>query len=134
MTFVIYNFCMNKNDDLSIAEQELMNVLWETPKISTSEILKGLNARRDKPVTRSTVQVMVRRLIQKGWVLSEEVKRGNLYYPSEQKNEVRKGILQSLKDRLFSGSRLEMMSCMFDDNLTEEELQKLKSLISEKES
>lgn len=132
MTNVIYDVNMKDIPDLSVAEQELMAVLWDQPNSATSDILKGLNNKREKPITRSTLQVMIRRLIEKGWVVSEEAGRGYLYKPAQQKESSQKSLLQALKDRLFNGSRLEMVRCMFDEDISPEELEKIKSLIKEK--
>ena len=62
---------------LSEAQLEIMSVVWDREEVSVSEIWEVLGARR--PLARNTVQTMVTRLEEKGWIRHRTLGKTFLY-------------------------------------------------------
>ena len=56
----------NSPQPLSEAQQEIMEIIWDRGEVSVSEVWDVLQKRRD--VARNTVQTMIVRIEQKGWI------------------------------------------------------------------
>ena len=53
---------------LSAAEQALMDLIWKHQPLTVAALLDQVNAGRDEPITRNTLQTQLSRLETKGWV------------------------------------------------------------------
>ena len=62
---------------LSEAQQEIMEIIWDRGEISVSEVWDVLQERRD--VARNTVQTMIVRIEQKGWIEHRSIGRTFVY-------------------------------------------------------
>ena len=62
---------------LSEAQQEIMEIIWDRGEVSVSEVWDVLQERRD--VARNTVQTMIVRIEQKGWIEHRSIGRTFVY-------------------------------------------------------
>ena len=62
---------------LSKAQTEIMEIIWEQEEVTVSEVWETLSQRR--PVARNTVQTMMVRLEEKGWLKHRTLGRSFLY-------------------------------------------------------
>ena len=62
---------------LSEAQQEIMEIIWDHGELSVSEVWEILQERRD--IARNTVQTMVVRIEQKGWIEHRSIGRTFVY-------------------------------------------------------
>lgn len=116
---------------LSPAEQALMDLIWKRQPMSVAALLDLVNAEREEPITRNTLQTQLTRLEAKGWLLREERDRARLYRAAVQEKRGRGKILFELKQRLFGGSGLSLVRCLVEDGgLSDEEIKDLKTLIA----
>ena len=57
---------------LTPAEFEIMNAVWKAGELTVTEILREVNAEHDRNLSRSTIQVQVGRLEEKGWLIHRQ--------------------------------------------------------------
>lgn len=116
---------------LTDAEARVMAVLWEARTATVAEVLAALRRARHR-VSYSTVQTILRILEDKGYVAHEKLARAFVYRPVVAERQARKRALKQLVDRLFKGSpTLLVLNVLDDDELDQEERQRLKRLIEE---
>lgn len=116
---------------LSPAEQALMDLIWQHQPVSVAALLDLVNADREEPITRNTLQTQLTRLEAKGWLLRDDGERIRLYRAAVQGKKGRGKILSELKQRLFGGSGLSLVRCLVEEGgLSDEEIKDLKALIA----
>jgi BlaI family penicillinase repressor len=117
-------------------QMELMRVLWDLGEATARDITDELNRRAAEgtpPMAHSTVQTQLRELEGKGVVAHRQEERTFVFYPTVAQGEVTTGATRDLLSRLFEGSPLRLMSHLLQhENLTHEDLSRLRRLIDEK--
>jgi len=111
---------------LTKAEEEIMQVLWELQKTNVKGVLASLP--EPKPAY-NTVSTIVRILESKGFVGHEKQGKGYLYFPLVAKNEYSNESLHKLVDNYFQGSFKNMVSFFVKKN--EVDLQDIEVLLKE---
>ncbi len=119
-----------KRPPLSAAQMEIMNVVWDCGEATVGDVLAALLKRRK--VARNTVQTMLVRLEQKGWLRRRREGRAFLYSASVE----REGTLQSIVDRLvdtaFAGSVDGLVMALLDGRgITDEEQARIQAMIED---
>ena len=119
-----------KRPPLSAAQMEIMNVVWDCGEATVGDVLAALLKRRK--VARNTVQTMLVRLEQKGWLRRRREGRAFLYSASVE----REGTLQSIVDRLvdtaFAGSVDGLVMALLDGRgITDEEQARFQAMIED---
>ncbi len=116
-------------------ELQLMKIVWEKGRATAREVKDAID--EDRPLAESTVRTMLRLLEKKGF-LAHDVDKGNrhqpfVYRPVVQRDEVSRGMLSDLLDRLFDGSKELLLNYLFEDeDVSLEELQSLREKLAEK--
>jgi BlaI family transcriptional regulator, penicillinase repressor len=87
---------------LSEAQLEIMNVVWEQQECSVAEVWAVLNARRG--VARNTVQTLIVRLEDKGWLTHREVGSAYLYRATVSRSDEQRRSVQRMIDTVFDGA------------------------------
>lgn len=119
---------------LSVAEFEIMKVLWEHGESSIATILKEVNRGRLNPLTRSTIRVQVSRLIDKGWIARAEGGKTSAYCATVPRIKATVAIADDVKERVFNGSCLELIKALFrSSEISPDEINEIRSLIDEKQ-
>jgi predicted transcriptional regulator len=124
---------MSKRSKLSDANFEIMRVIWDLGEATVNEIHSAVNAKRDDGIKRESVQVQVKRLEKYGWL--KRRKRGKVYHYSAlaDRDETMRDILEDVKDRVFGGSRAELVRCLFESSeISEAELVRIRRLLDTK--
>ena len=93
--------------ELTKAEEQIMQVMWEHDKITVKDILEELPA--PKPAY-NTVSTIVRILESKGFVDHEPLGRGYIYFPVISKKEYTKKFMKSFIGNYFGSSFKEMVA------------------------
>ncbi len=118
---------------LSPANLEIMKIVWEKGEVTVSDVVAAVNAKRKKRVRRTTVQVQMNRLEEYGWLKHNEEGRTYVYSAVVEKQKTRKEILEDIKNRVFGGSRTELVKCLIEDaDIEPEEFIQLRELLKEK--
>ncbi len=117
---------------LSPANLEIMKIVWDKGEVNINEVFKTINAGRDDDLRRTSIQVQMRRLEKYGWLKHRQV--GRMYYYSAvvEKHKTRRDILHDVKNRVFGGSRPELVKCLLEDSdISHDEIKKLRKLLKE---
>ena len=124
---------MKKPKRLSEAEWEIMLGIWDGPVPATvRDIHTRLYPNGEKAYT--TVQTIMNILHEKGFLTREKIGLVNFYSPTLSREEAASQETGSLVSRLFHGSFGALANYLIDsDMLTQQDLQKLKAMIAEKE-
>lgn len=114
---------MKKNKELTRAELQIMNILWDLQKATVNEVLEQFS--EPKPAY-NTVLTFLRILREKGYVVSEAIGKQHRFYPLVQHSEYSSRFLQSVKDTLFRGSATDLVNFFVkEENLSVEEIDEL---------
>lgn len=115
---------------LSPANLEIMKVVWEKREVSIADVVEAINAKRREPIRRTTVQVQMNRLEDYGWLKHRAKGRTYVYSAIVEKHKTRREILEDIKNRVFGGSRAELVKCLIEEeDLSLEEIKELRDLL-----
>lgn len=98
---------------LTKAEEEVMQLLWQLKRANVAAILKELP--EPKPAY-NTVSTIVRILEDKGFVGHEKVGKGHIYHPLVKKEAYSNQSINKLVDGYFQGSFKSMVSFFMKKN------------------
>jgi predicted transcriptional regulator len=91
-----------KSNELTAAEQKVMQVLWQNGPLTVREIAEVLNQQQQLAYT--TVQTLCRILLDKGHVSCEKQGKAYLYQATTVQQEARSQALLALVKKFFGGS------------------------------
>ncbi len=112
---------------LTRAEEQIMQVLWELKKAFVKEIIQKLPAPRP---AYNTVSTIVRILETKGFVGHQTFGKKHQYHPLISKNEYRKNQFKGFVTNYFENSYKSLASFFTrEENLSLEELEEINRLI-----
>jgi len=115
---------------LTDAEARVMAVLWDRQTATVGDVV--LSLARQRPVSYSTVQTILRILEDKEYVAHDKVARAFLYRPLVDERQARRRALRHLAGRLFDGSpSLLVLNVLHDEEMDPDELRRLKKLIAD---
>jgi predicted transcriptional regulator len=116
--------------EISKAEFEVLDALWEHSPASANDIIGRLN--QTKEWHEKTVKTLLSRLVKKEAISFEKKQRHYLYSPLIERESYTQKESKSLIERLFSGKVAPMIAGFAKQNdLKKEDIDALKSLISE---
>ena len=96
-----------RQPELTRAELEIMNILWERGHAFVNDILAEID--EPKPAY-NTVSTIVRILEKKGFVGHKAYGKTHEYYPAVSKTDYAKGFMDSVLNNFFGGSVSQMVS------------------------
>jgi len=117
------------NADISNAEFEVLDALWQQHPASANELIERLN--KEKSWHEKTVKTLLNRLVKKEAIAFEKEQRRYLYFPLLERETYTQNESQSLIERMFSG-RISPLIAGFakNKNLDKEDISELKEIIS----
>lgn len=117
---------------LSEAQLEIMNVVWDRGETTVAEVWSVLSATRS--VARNTVQTLMTRLEEKGW-LRHRASGQTFHYRAARARQATLGrLVQRLVDTAFAGSRSGLMLTLLEGrDITPEEAERIRALIDQAE-
>lgn len=121
---------MKSLPQITEAEYEVMKVVWSRAPISTNDVTEHLTKTTDwKP---KTIQTLLKRLVNKGALTYEKQGRVFVYTPLVEENAYVRQESSTFLDRFFHGDITAMVSSyMENENLTESEIDSLRTLLME---
>ncbi len=121
-----------RNRKLSPANLEIMKVVWDKGDVTINNVVEAINAKRKNNIRRTTVQVQMNRLEDYGWLKHSELGRTYVYTAVVEKQKTRREILEDIKNRVFGGSRAELVKCLIEDSdVSPEEIKELRALLKD---
>jgi predicted transcriptional regulator len=118
---------------LTDSQREIMEIVWGRGEVTVSEIREALSGSRD--LARNTVQTLVVRLEEKGWLKHREEGRKFIYSAARAKSVSLGARVVQMIDRLFSGSPEQMVSALIEyRGLSAEEAERIRATIDQAEA
>jgi predicted transcriptional regulator len=119
---------------LTDAQREIMEIVWERGEVTVSEVREELAGRR-RELARNTVQTMIVRLEEKGWLTHREVGRTFIYSANRPRAVSLGARVAQMVDRLFSGSPEDMVTALIEyRGLTPQEADRIRKMIDDAEA
>jgi predicted transcriptional regulator len=117
---------------LTAAQREIMEIVWQCGEVTVAEVRDALSAKRH--VARNTVQTMMVRLEDRGWLTHREAGR-TFVYSAKRPRKVSLGAkVSQMVDRLFAGSPEEMVTALIEyRGLTPNEAKQIREMINKAE-
>ncbi len=113
---------------LTAAQRELMEVIWDQGEVTVTEVRQALAPKRK--LARNTVQTMLVRLEEKGWLKHRTAGRSYLYSANVPRTTSLGAKVVQLVDRFFAGSPEDMVTALIEyRGLSPEEAQRIQSMI-----
>jgi predicted transcriptional regulator len=120
----------SKQLPLTDSQREIMEIVWERGEVTASDVRLALEPSRK--LARNTVQTMLVRLEQRGWLTHREEGRSFVYRARKPRSKSMGAKVVQMVDRLFSGSVLEMVTALIDyRGLTREETSRIRAMIEQ---
>ena len=118
--------------ELSVAEWELMHAIWQAGQpVTVRQVLDQTYPRGEKAYT--TVQTLMNIMVDKGFLTRRKEGRVNVYSAITGQEDILRGSLAGIAQRMFQGSFGAMASFLVGSvKLTPEELAELKRLLAER--
>lgn len=118
--------------DLTPAQLELMQLVWERGEVSASDAHEALAARR--PVAPTTVMTLLQRLEKRGWLVHRVEGRAHVYRAAKDKQRSVGAILRRLRDVAFGGSIESLVASLLDaGDVSADEIRRLKKRLADHE-
>jgi len=116
--------------ELSPAQQEVMQIVWEQEEVAASEIRTILAETRE--VARTTVRTMLERMEAKGWLKHRELGRTYLYSAARPRQATVIQKVLEVVEGACGGSPETLVSALLDSRgLTSGELTRIRSILDE---
>ena len=120
----------NPKADISNAEFEVLDVLWDDYPATSSDIVERLNQK--KPWHDKTVKTLLSRLVKKGVVDFDKAQRQYLYRPLIAREDYTKKEATSFVSRIFKGKVAPLVAGFANQNsLSQQDVDELKALIKQ---
>ncbi len=120
--------------ELTERELEVMHLFWERGELTATDIRDCLSE-QGRDLAYTTVATLIRILFEKGFLVQMNDQRPFRFKPARPFNDVSKSMVGDMVDRLFRGSREQLLLRMFDGGkMTRKERQALENLLRENKS
>lgn len=115
-------------ENLSAAERELMEIVWERGEVTAKEARDAL----PRVVARNTVRTLLERMEEKGWVTHREVGRAYVYRAARPREESIGRKVRELVETVCGGSPEALVAALLDyRGLRPGELQRIREMLEE---
>jgi len=115
---------------LTDVQLEIMSVVWTRGKVTVAEVWRAVSTGRK--LARNTVQTMMTRLEDKGWLKHEQ--RGNAfhYQANRQRSATQRSMVQRLINGAFEGSAEGLVMTLLENRqLDADEIKRIRKLLDE---
>lgn len=107
-----------------------MNIVWEKGEVTVNDVVEIIG--RQRATTRTTIQTLLVRMKDKGWVQTRKVGQAFVYSAAKPRNLSQK--VQSLLNRYFMGSAPKLLNALLEGHqLSKSDAQQLRELIDQAE-
>lgn len=119
-----------EKNDISDAEFDVLDVLWEDHPATSRQLVERLQQRKDWH--EKTVKTLLGRLVKKGVLGFDKDQRQYLYYPLIAREDYTKKQTSHFVSRLFKGKIAPMVAGFANQNrLSQQDVDELKALIKQ---
>ncbi len=119
-----------KMPPLSEAQLEIMNVVWDNRQVTVAQVWRELSSRRR--VARNTVQTMITRLEERGWLKHRSEGITFWYTTTSSRKVTLRRMLRRMTDTAFGGSTAGMVMALQEgQSLSADEAERIQGMIEE---
>jgi predicted transcriptional regulator len=119
--------------ELTERELEIMHLFWKHGAI-TATVVRDHLAKQGRDLAYTTVATLVRILVDKGFLKPTNDQRPFTYRSLRSFEEVSRSLLADLLDRVFGGSRRQLLIRLMEEELTVKERDLLEKILKEERS
>jgi len=117
---------------LSPGQIEVMNIVWERGMATVGEVWSALSEQRK--IARNTVQTVISRLEEKGWLGHEDNGGAFRYYPRQRRDSTLHTMVANLVDTAFAGSADSLVMALIDGRgISDAEASRIREIIERAE-
>jgi len=117
---------------LTPVEFEIMNVIWAGNEMTVTKVMNQINDSGERTFSRSTIQVQMQRLAEKGWLRQKDQGKTFLYSATVKRSEASARIADDVKKRVFGDSCAELVRTLLDNSsVSSNDIAALKELINQ---
>ncbi len=118
---------------LTAAQREIMEIVWSCGEVTVSDVRQALASKRK--LARNTVQTMLVRLEEKGWLKHRRDGRSFVYAANRPRRVSLGAKVVHMVDRFFEGSAANMVTALIEyQGLSPDEAQRIRHMIEEAEA
>ena len=116
--------------DLSPAQREIMEIVWERGEVTATEVQRVLS--RTRAVARNTVRTLLERMEDKGWLQHRAEGRTFLYKPARPRQATVGQKVREIVDTVCGGSPEALVAALLDyRGLQPDELMRIRKLLDQ---
>ncbi len=116
-------------EGLTPSQIEILSVVWEKGEAGVADVWAVLSQRR--AVARNTVQTMLTRLHERGWLRAREQGNAFVYSPAKKRESVLARLVGGLVDSAFGGSASGLVAALLQSRkLSADEVARIRKLIA----
>ena len=120
-----------KPAELTEAEWVIVKAVWERQPCTAPDITEALQ--KNKGWAYSTVHTLMNRMVDKGLLATEKLRRMDIYRAAITKRQAQKGELLYALKHAFDNALTPMMQCLLDAReLAAEELEEMEAMLRQK--
>ncbi|MBI9018763.1 MAG: BlaI/MecI/CopY family transcriptional regulator [Phycisphaerae bacterium] len=117
---------------LTPAEFQIMDVIWNGNELIVTEVMNQINSAGEKKFSRSTIQVQIQRLTEKGWLKQRGEGKTFYYSATVRRSDATAGIAKDVKKSVFGDSCAELVRALLDTSeISSSDIAALKELINQ---
>lgn len=118
-------------NQLGRVQLRIMQTLWDKRRATAREITDALNA--DEPIAHSTVQTLLRGLLEKKAVAHEAEGRTFVFFPLVEEANYQQTAASDLLERVFGGRVSDLVAHLLKhEDVPREELDRIRKLIQDR--
>ncbi len=122
---------LNKKYEITVAELQIMKLLWENKELTLNEIVEKLSKIENEKKNKSTIKTLLYRLVEKQSVKSiTNKKKENTFIANISKEKYLKKENESFLSKLYNGSTNKLLLNFVEEKkISKKDLQDLLDLI-----
>lgn len=118
-------------DDLGELQRAVMETLWQRGEASVHQVRDSLGAK--KTLAYTTILTTLQKLEKIGWLDHRAEGKSYVYFPKRSREQAGAGSVKRFLTRVFDGDAVAMFQHLIrEGDLSEDDLQHLRKMISEK--
>ena len=116
--------------ELTPAQGEIMEIVWERGEVSASEVRRVLS--RTRQVARNTVRTLLERMEEKGWIQHREEGRTFRYSAAQPRHVTIGQKVQEVVETVCGGSAEALVTALLDyRGLDHDELKRIRQMLAQ---
>jgi predicted transcriptional regulator len=116
--------------ELTPAQGEIMEIVWERGEVSASEVRRIVS--KSRAVTRNTVRTLLERMEEKGWITHREEGRTFFYFAAQPRQTTIGQKVWEVVDTVCGGSAEALVTALLDyRGLNASELEQIRQMLAD---